>query len=112
MIVGIRTAAVLILSLQKAVHVDELGLLDELTAGDVLLGGLLGQESDVQRLHVLVGVVILLLVGTALLVLERGVEGAEALNLHLLRLQEHLYETAAEFLQHAIDHVGGATSGV
>lgn len=33
------SAAVLVLGLQETVHVDELALLDELSAGDVFLGG-------------------------------------------------------------------------
>jgi hypothetical protein len=40
----------------QRVDVDELGLLEELSAGDVLLGGLLGQEADVQALDVLLDV--------------------------------------------------------
>ena len=69
---------------QERVDVDKLGLFEELTAGDVLLGSLLGQESDVERLQVLVHVEVLLLQRTLLLVLQRAVERAEALDLHLI----------------------------
>ena len=43
-------AAVGVFALQEALHVDELGLLQELSAGDVVLLLLLGEESDVQKL--------------------------------------------------------------
>ena len=69
---------------QERVDVDKLGLFEELTAGDVLLGSLLGQESDVERLQVLVHVEVFLLQCTLLLVLQRAVERAEALDLHLI----------------------------
>jgi len=108
-IIASRVASVLVFSLlvQERIDVDKLGLLQELTAGDVLLGSLLGQESDVESLQVLVHIEILLLQGTILLVLEGAIEGAKPLNLYLLRLQQHLDETAAELLQYAVDDVGG-----
>ena len=65
-----------------------------------------------ESLQVLVHVEILLLGGSVLLVLEGAVEGAEALNLYLLRLQQHLNETAAELLQHAVNDVGGVDRAV
>ena len=92
---------------QERVDVDKLGLFEELTAGDVLLGSLLGQESDVERLQVLVHVEVFLLQCTLLLVLQRAVERAEALDLHLLRVEEHLKQTASELLQYAVNDVGG-----
>ena len=55
---------------------------------------------------------LLLLQGTILLVLESAVEGAEALNLYLLRLQQHLNETAAELLQYAVNDIGGVDTSV
>ena len=57
---------------------DELGLLDELATGEVVLLRLVGQEADVQRLQVLVHVEVRLLVGTALLALAGQVERTES----------------------------------
>ena len=54
-----------------------------------------------QCLQVLVHVEVLLLGSAALLVLHRAVERTEALNLYLLRLQQHLDKAATELLQHA-----------
>ena len=100
-------AAIGILStLQERVDVDELGFLQELAAGDVQLRGLLGQEADVQGFEVLPDVKVLLLLRTAWLVLQRAVERAEAVNLHLFRLQQHLDEARAKPLQHAVHHIG------
>ena len=97
---------------QERVDVDELGFLEELTAGDVLLGRLLGQESDVERLQVLVHVAVLRLQRTLLLVLQRAVERAAALYLHLLRVEEHLKQTASELLQYAVNDVGSVDRAV
>ena len=110
--VAAGAGAFLVLLGQQGVNEHELGLLQELAAGDVLLRSLLGQETDVQRLQVLVHVEVLLLQGSVLLVLEGAVEGAEALDLHLLRVEQHLQQTAAELLQHAVDHVGGVDASV
>ncbi len=56
-LIGVRTVVLaglrlLVLASQQALDVDELGLLDELTAGEVVLLCLVGQEADVQRLQV------------------------------------------------------------
>ena len=111
---ALRTTALgaFLLLHQERVDVDELGLLEELTAGDILIGRLLGQESDVERLQVLVHIEVLLLQRTVLLVLQGAVEGAEPLDLYLLRLQQHLNQTAAELLQHAVNDVGGVDASV
>ena len=68
----------------EAVDADELRLLEELAAGDVHLLLLLGQESDVQGLDVLSHVE-LLGVGLALAI-DGCVEGAQPVDLHLLRV--------------------------
>ena len=105
-----RTAAswlVIRLTLYQTLDVDKLGLLQELPRRDVLLGSLLGQESDVQRLQMLANVKLILFHRAVLLVLQGAVECAKAINLHLLTLQQHLDETRAELLQHAVHHVGG-----
>ena len=99
-------AAVLFLVLQQRIDVHELGLLQELAAGDVRLLLLLRQESDVQTLDVLLHVELVLAHRTALRALDGGIERAEALNLHALRLQQHLNQAAAELLHHAVNHVG------
>ena len=57
---------------------DELGLLDELATGEVVLLRLVGQEADVQRLQVLFHVEVRLLVGYALLALAGQVERTES----------------------------------
>jgi len=101
-----------LITLHKAVHVDELGLLQELTAGDVVLLLLLGEESDVQTLDVRVHVELVLAHCTALVALQRGVERAESLDLHLLRVEQHLDQTATELLQYAVNDVGGVNRSV
>ena len=50
---GLRLRRFLLLAVDPGVGVDELGSLDELPARNVHLGGLLGQEPDVQCLDVL-----------------------------------------------------------
>ena len=65
-----------------------------------------------ERTQVLADVEVLLLGRATLGVLEGAVERAEALNLHLLRLQQHLQQTAAELLQHTIDDIGGVDATV
>ena len=60
----------------------------------------------------LVHIEVLLLQRTVLLVLQGAVERAEPLDLYLLRLQQHLNETAAELLQHAVNDVGGVDRSV
>ena len=100
-------ASTLILGLgRQRVDVDELSLLQELAAGDVLLLFLFRQEADVQSLQARVHAELVSTLGAALRVLDGAVERAQALNLHSLRLQQHLNQTAAELLQHAVHHVG------
>ena len=96
---------VILLARQQTLDVDEFSLLEELTAGDVVLLSLIGQESDVQRLQVLVHVEVLLLVGTALLAFAGQVERAQSGHLHLLRFQQHLQQTRLELLHHTLHHI-------
>ena len=119
--VGARTAVAasrvalalgLFLLFQKVVDVDEIGLLQELSAGDVQLLFLLGQETDVQSIQVAVHAELVLRLSASLGVFERSVERAEALDLHLLRLQKHLDETTAELLQHAEYDIGRIDAAV
>ena len=63
-------AAVLRAVARQRADVDELSLLEELAAGDVLLLRLLGDEADVQALQVLVHVEVVGTRGTAPLVLD------------------------------------------
>ena len=53
-----------------------------------------------------------LLQRTLLLVLQRAVERAETLYLHLLRVEEHLKQTASELLQYAVNDVGSVDRAV
>ena len=106
-------ASTLILGLgRQRVDVDELSLLQELAAGDVLLLFLFRQEADVQSLQARVHAELVSTLGAALRVLDGAVERAQALNLHSLRLQQHLNQAAAELLQHAVHHVGGVDGAV
>ena len=88
----------------QLVNVDELGLLQELSARQVHLLLLLRQEADVQGADVLLHAVLVLRLGTAV-VLDGRVERAQAVNLHLLRVQQHLHQAGAELLQHTEHHV-------
>ena len=101
----------LLLAIQRG-DIHELGLLDKLARADVQLLLLLGDEADMQSLQVLAYVKLLLAVGTALLVLDGSEEGAQTVNLHALALQQHLYQTTAELLQHTEHHVGGVDTAV
>ena len=94
----------------QLVDADELGPLQELTAGDVLLLGLLRQETDAQPLDVLLRVVLVFRGSSR--ALDGAVERAEAVDLHLLRVEQHLQQTAAELLQHAVNDVGGVDRAV
>ena len=95
----------LLLAVEPGLGVDELGALDELSARDVHLGGLLGQEAYVQCLDVLLRGELLLRLCSALLVLAGGVEGSQALNLHLPGVEQLLDAALAELLQDAEHHV-------
>ena len=68
-------------------------------AGDVVLGGALGQEPDVYTAQILVDVV----AHGALcaLALERGVERPESVELHAVALGDNLDEAVAEGGEHA-----------
>ena len=59
-----------------------------------------------QALQVLLGREVLLLGCTASLILQGCEEYTQTVNLHSLRIQEHLQQTAAELLQHSEHHVG------
>ena len=84
----------------QLVDAHELSLLQELAARDVHLLLLLRQESDVQGLDVLLHRE-LVLRQRSQTVLDGGVERAQAVNLHLLRVEQHFQQTAAELLKHA-----------
>ena len=87
-------------------HVHELRLLEEVLAGDALLGCALGEEAEAETRGEGVDVEVGEVLDAALLVGDGHVERAESLHLHLLGLQELLDEAAAECLEHADDHVG------
>ena len=96
----------------ECLGVDELGLLDELAAADVGLGLLIGDESDVEGLQVGIRREFLLGGSTALLILDGAVEGAQTIDLHSTRVEQHLQHAAAELLEHAEYHVGGVDTAV
>ena len=59
-----------------------------------------------QRFQVRVHIELVLGSCATLLILDGGKERAEAVNLHLLRIEQHLQQTTAELLHHAVHHVG------
>ena len=65
-----------------------------------------------QALQVLLGREVLLLGCTASLILQGSEEYTQTVNLHSLRIQKHLQQTAAELLQHSKHHVGGVDASV
>ena len=105
-------AFVLVAALNQALYINKLGMLQELSARDVLLLLLFRKETDVQTPDVLVYIELVLAQSTALLALDGGVEGTQTINLHLLRVKQHLQQTAAELLQNTIYHVGGINASV
>ena len=66
----------------------------------------LRHEVDMQGLEVLLHIKVVLLCASALSILEGSEEGSQTFDLHSLRLQQHLYQTAAELLLHTKYHVG------
>ena len=98
-------AFVLVAALNQALYINKLGMLQELSARDVLLLLLFRKEADVQTPDVLVYIELVLAQSTALLALDGGVEGTQTINLHLLRVKQHLQQTAAELLQNTKHHV-------
>ncbi len=65
-----------------------------------------------QGLEVLLHIEFLFGVCTTALVLDGGEEGAQAINLYSLTLQQHLHQTTAELLQYSKHHVGGINTSV
>ena len=65
-----------------------------------------------QCLQVGVHVELVLLVGSALLVLDGAVEGAQTVYLHLLRIEQHLDQARTELLQYSKHHVLGVNRAV
>ena len=104
--VGGRLLRLLRLRIRQVSDVDELRLLDELRRCKALVLLLLGEEADVDTADVLLWRELLVGLRTAAGVGQRGVEGAETVDIDLLRLQEHLDDARAVLLQHAVDNVG------
>ena len=65
-----------------------------------------------QTLHVLQNVELVLGHGATLHALQSSVEGSQSLDLHLLRVEQHLQQTTAELLHHAVHDVGGVNTSV
>ena len=109
---ALSALSVLLSILEQGCLVDERRLLEELTAGDVSLLLRIREETDVQRLDVLLHVELLRALSATLGALCREVEDAQSVDLHLARVEELLDETGAELLQHAKDDVGGVDTSV
>ena len=91
-------------------HLLEADVLLQHAAGDVVLGGTLGLEADVEALDVVTDVVAHRALGA--LRLHGGVEGSQAVELHGHAGGEQLHHTVAEGGQHADDGVAGVGAAV
>ena len=96
----------------KCLGIHKLSPFDKLPARDVGLSLLVGQESNVQGFQVLGWREILLSQGSAGLVLQGCEEDAQTVDLYSFRVQQHLQQTASEFLQHSEYHVWGVDASV
>ena len=96
-------------ALGERLDVGEAGLAGHQTGGLLALLRLVGEEAHHDRLEIR-GIEVLLQLGT--LAAACQVEGAQAVELQLVALQEQLLEAVDELLDDALHHVGGVDGTV